>query len=166
MGEKYINQKEAAGFFREARKRLLRDFPKANDFHTRDTMLLNAEQFIEMMPVIEIDQKNEVNKMITPENLTLTEKVKLYATGNKEEELPAHAFDFSYEDADNIMSALRIVWLLSRVDIVHNYQAEREDIKKFCIEANGVIRIAKRLIEKCPIKAQFRLRGGNEDAPE
>lgn len=104
--------------------------------------------------------------MIIPENLTLTEKVKLYAMGDKEEEFPAHAFDFSYEDADNIMSALRIVWLLSRVDIVHNYQAEREDIKKFCIEANGVIRTAKNLIEECPMKAQFRLRGGNEDAPE
>lgn len=96
--------------------------------------------------------------MIIPEDLTLTEKVKLYAIGDKEEEFPAHAFDFSYEDADNIMSALRIVWLLSRIDIVHNYQAEREDIKKFCIEANGVIRIAKRLIEECPLKAQFRLR--------
>ena len=95
--------------------------------------------------------------MIIPENLTLTEKVKLYAIGNKEEEFPAHAFDFSYEDADNIMSALRIVWLLSRVDIVHNYQAEREDIKEFCIVANGVIRIAKSFIEKCPLKAQFRL---------
>ena len=104
--------------------------------------------------------------MIMPENLTLTEKVKLYATGDKEKKFPAHAFDFSYEDADNIMSALRIVWLLSRVNIVHNYQAEREDIKKFCIEANGVIRIAKRFIEECPIKAQFRLSGAKMDVGE
>ena len=91
------------------------------------------------------------------EDLTLTERVKLYADGNKEVGLPAHGFDFSHEDAKHIMGALRIVWLLSRAETAHNYQAEREDLKSFCIVANGIIRTAKRFVEKCPLKAEFRM---------
>ena len=92
------------------------------------------------------------------EDMTLTERVKLYACGSKSEEIPAHGFDFSEEDMEDVLSALRIVWLLSRIDVAHNYQAEREDLRCFCVEANGVIRIAKSLVKRCPLKAEFRIK--------
>ncbi len=92
------------------------------------------------------------------EDMTLTERVKLYACGSKSEEIPAHGFDFSENDMEDVLSALRIVWLLSRIDIAHNYQAERDDLRCFCIEANGVIRVAKNFVNRCPLKAEFRLK--------
>ena len=95
--------------------------------------------------------------------MTLTEKLKLYADGDKEEEFPCHGFDFSYEDSQYLMDALRIVWLLSQTELVHNYQAEREDLRNFCIVTNGIIRIAKNFTQKCPLKAQFRLAGERAD---
>lgn len=95
--------------------------------------------------------------MKTLEEMTLTERVKLYADGDSENGIPPHGFDFSHEDAEAIMSALRIVWLLSRVDFVHNFQLERFDIRDFCTVTNGIIRIAKNFEKKHPIKAMFRL---------
>lgn len=91
------------------------------------------------------------------DEMSLTERIRLYADGDPEHGLPAHGFDFSHEDAEAIMSALRIVWLLSRVDFVHNFQLERFDIRDFCIVTNGIIRIAKNFEKKYPIKAVFRL---------
>lgn len=95
--------------------------------------------------------------MKTLDEMSLTERVKLYADGDPEHGLPAHGFDFSHEDAEAIMSALRIVWLLSRVDFVHNFQLERFDIRDFCTVTNGIIRTAKNFEKKHPIKAMFRL---------
>ena len=95
--------------------------------------------------------------MKTLEEMTITERVKLYADGDSEAGISKHGFDFSHEDAEAIMSALRIVWLLSRVDFVHNFQLERFDIRDFCTVTNGIIRIAKNFEKKHPIKAMFRL---------
>lgn len=42
-----------AEFFRNTRKRLIaRDYASGIEFHTRDNMLLNAEQFISLAPTI------------------------------------------------------------------------------------------------------------------
>jgi len=95
--------------------------------------------------------------MKTLDEMSLTERVKLYADGDSEHGLPAHGFDFSHEDAEAIMSALRVVWLLSKVDFVHNFQLERFDIRDFCTVTNGIIRIAKNFEKAHPMKAMFRL---------
>lgn len=97
--------------------------------------------------------------MKTLEEMTITERVKLYADGDAEDGISKHGFDFSHEDAEAIMSALRIVWLLSRVDFVHNFQLERFDIRDFCTVTNGIIRIAKNFEKAYPIKPMFRLDG-------
>ena len=98
------------------------------------------------------------------EEMTLSERVKLYAEGDLKNEFPCHMFDFSKEDVKNIMGALRIVWLLSREDYAHNYQRERKDLVDYCNVTNGIIRIAKRFVEKCPLKAIFKLNFENEEA--
>lgn len=95
--------------------------------------------------------------MKTLEEMTLTERVKLYADGDKENEIPPHGFDFSHEDMENIMKALRITWLLSREEPVHNYQAERMDLREYCTVTNGIVRIARSFINRCPLKPTFRL---------
>ena len=100
------------------------------------------------------------------EEMTLDERVKLYAEGDPESGIPRHSFDFTKEDEENIMSALRIVWLLSREDFVHNFQNERKDIVNYCNVTTGIIRIAKRFVEKCPLKAIFRLNFENEEAKQ
>ena len=100
------------------------------------------------------------------EEMTLSERVKLYAEGDLKNEFPCHMFDFSKEDVKNIMGALRIVWLLSREDYAHNYQRERKDLVDYCNVTNGIIRIAKRFVEKCPLKAIFRLNFENEEAKQ
>ena len=92
------------------------------------------------------------------EDMTLTERVKLYACGSKSGKIPPHGFDFTEEDMEDVLFALRVVWLLSRIDTAHNYQAEREDLRIFCTEANGVVRIAKNFVKRCPFKAEFRLK--------
>lgn len=98
------------------------------------------------------------------EEMALNERVKLYAEGDPENEIPRHSFDFTKEDEENIMSALRIVWLLSREDFAHNFQNERKDIVDYCNVTTGIIRIAKHFVEKCPLKAIFRLNFENEEA--
>ena len=98
------------------------------------------------------------------EEMTLTERVKLYAEGDPENGIQRHSFDFTKEDEENIMSALRIVWLLSREDFAHDFQNERKDIVDYCNVTTGIIRIAKRFVEKCPLKAIFRLNFENEEA--
>ena len=100
------------------------------------------------------------------EEMTLNERVKLYAEGDPENGIHCHSFDFTKEDEKNIMSALRIVWLLSREDFVHNFQNERKDIVDYCNVTTGIIRIAKRFVEKCPLKAIFRLNIENEEAKQ
>ena len=100
------------------------------------------------------------------EEMTLNERVKLYAEGDPENGIHCHSFDFTKEDEENIMSALRIVWLLSRQDCAHNYQRERKDLVDYCNVTNGIIRIAKRFVEKCPLKAIFRLNFENEEAEQ
>lgn len=97
--------------------------------------------------------------MKTLEEMTLTERVKLYADGDSENGIPPHGFDFSHEDAEAIMSALRITWLLSRVDYVHNFQLERFDIKEFCTVTNGIVKIAKNFEKNHHMKLMFRLDG-------
>ena len=97
------------------------------------------------------------------EKMKLDERLKLYAEGDLKNEIHRHSFDFTKEDEENIMGALRIVWLLSRQDLVHNYQHERKDITSYCIVTNGIIRIAKRFVEKCPLKAIFRQSFENEE---
>ena len=95
---------------------------------------------------------------MTPlDEMTLNERVKLYAEGDLENEIPRHSFDFIKEDEENIMNALRIVWLLSREDFVHNFQHERKDIVDYCITTTGIIRIAKSFVKKCPLSTMFRL---------
>lgn len=102
----------------------------------------------------------------TLEEMTLTERVKLYADGDSENGIPPHSFDFSHDDAEAIMSALRITWLLSRVDCVHNFQLERFDIKDFCTVTNGIVKTAKNLVKYHPMKAMFRLEGHSKRANE
>lgn len=97
------------------------------------------------------------------EEMKLNERLKLYAEGDLKNEIPRHSFDFTKEDEENIMGALRIVWLLSRQDFVHNYQRERKDLVDYCNVTNGIIRIAKRFVEKCPLKAIFRLNFEKEE---
>ena len=98
------------------------------------------------------------------DEMTLNERVKLYSEGDLENEIPRHSFDFTKEDEENIMNALRIVWLLSRQDYAHNYQRERKDLVDYCNVTNGIIRIAKRFVEKCPLKAIFKLNFEKEEA--
>ena len=62
-------------------------------------------------------------KMKTLNDMTLNERIKLYAEGDKQHKIPAHSFDFTRQDAEDIMSALRIVWLLSREDYPHNWRS-------------------------------------------
>lgn len=95
--------------------------------------------------------------MKTLDEMTLTERVKLYADGDEENGIPPHGFDFSHEDMKNIMEALRITWLLSREEPVHNYQYERSDLRDFCVVTNGIVRIARTFAKRCPLKAMFRL---------
>ena len=99
-------------------------------------------------------------------DLTLNERVKLYAEGDPANGIHRHSFDFTKEDEENIMSALRIVWLLSREDFVHDFQNERKDIVDYCNVTTGIIRIAKRFVEKCPLEAIFRLNFENEEAEQ
>lgn len=94
--------------------------------------------------------------------MTLNERVKLYAEGDPENEIPRHSFDFTKEDEENIMNALRIVWLLSREEFVHDFQRERKDIVDYCITTTGIIRIAKRFVKKCPLSTMFRLNYNKE----
>lgn len=91
------------------------------------------------------------------EEMTLNERVKLYAEGDPENGIHCHSFDFTKEDEENIMSALRIVWLLSREDYAHNFQHERKDIVDYCTVTTGIIRIAKRFVKRCPLSTKFRL---------
>ena len=91
------------------------------------------------------------------EEMTLNERVKLYAEGDPENGIRCHSFDFTKEDEENIMSALRIVWLLSREDYVHDFQHERKDIADYCITTTGIIRIAKRFVKQCRLSTKFRL---------
>ena len=100
------------------------------------------------------------------EEMKLDERLKLYAEGDLKNEIPRHSFDFTKEDEENIMSALRIVWLLSREDFAHDFQNERKDIVDYCNVTTGIIRIAKRFVEKCPLKAIFRLNFENEEAEQ
>ena len=90
-------------------------------------------------------------------DLTLNERVKLYAEGDPANGIHRHSFDFTKEDEESIMSALRIVWLLSREDFVHDFQNERKDIVDYCNVTTGIIRIAKRFVERCPLSTKFRL---------
>ncbi len=47
---------------------------------------------------------------MTPlDEMTLNERVKLYSEGDIENEIHRHSFDFTKEDEENIMNALRIV---------------------------------------------------------
>lgn len=55
------------------------------------------------------------------------------------------------------MNALRLVWLISREDYVHNFQYERQDLQEFSRGMNAMIRIAKNFVDRCPMKAVFRL---------
>ena len=89
--------------------------------------------------------------------MTLTERVILYADGDKENGIPPHSFDFSHEDMETIMSALRLAYLVSRQEHIHNFQLERFDIRDFCVCCNGYIGIAKNILKKHPYKAIFRL---------
>lgn len=91
------------------------------------------------------------------EEMTLNERVKLYAEGDPENGIHRHSFDFTKEDEENIMKALRIVWLLSREDFAHDFQRERKDIVDYCITTTGIIRIAKRFVKQCPLSTKFRL---------
>lgn len=100
------------------------------------------------------------------DEMTLNERVKIYSEGDLENEIPRHSFDFTKEDEENIMNALRIVWLLSREDYAHNFQHERKDIVDYCTVTTGIIRIAKRFVEKCPLKAIFKLNFENEEAEQ
>ena len=95
---------------------------------------------------------------MTPlDEMTLNERVKLYSEGDIENEIHRHSFDFTKEDEENIMHALRIVWLLSREDFVHDFQRERKDIVDYCNNTTGIIRIAKRFVKQCPLSTKFRL---------
>ena len=100
--------------------------------------------------------------MKTLNDMTLNERVKLYAEGDPTSGIPPHSFDFTKEDVESIMSALRIVWLLSREDFVHDFQRERTDIVNYCNVTSGIIRIAKRFVEKCPMSTKFRLNFTNK----
>ena len=91
------------------------------------------------------------------DEMTLNERVKIYSEGDLENEIPRHSFDFTKEDEENIMNALRIVWLLSREDYAHNFQHERKDIVDYCTVTTGIIRIAKRFVKRCPLSTKFRL---------
>ena len=90
-------------------------------------------------------------------DLTLNERVKLYSDGDPANGIHRHSFDFTKEDEESIMSALRIVWLLSREDFVHDFQNERKDIVDYCNVTTGIIRIAKRFVERCPLSTKFSL---------
>lgn len=89
--------------------------------------------------------------------LTLTERIRIYADGDSERGVQPHGFDFSHEDAENMMSALRLVWLISREDCAHNFQHEREDLQDYIRVMNAMIKIAKNFVDRCPMKAEFRL---------
>ena len=91
------------------------------------------------------------------EEMTLNERVKLYAEGDPKNGIHCHSFDFTKEDEENIMSALRIVWMLSREDFVHDFQNERKDLVDYCNATTGIIRIAKRFVKRCPLSTKFRL---------
>lgn len=50
---KHIDAEALVTFLRNARKNLPTDI---TDFHTRDEMLLNFQQYLEMMPVVNVKQ--------------------------------------------------------------------------------------------------------------
>lgn len=91
-------------------------------------------------------------------DMTLNERIKFYAEGDKQHEIPIHSFDFTRQDAEDIMSALRIVWLLSREDYPHNWQHERPDIVNYIRVTSAILKIAKRFVEKCPLTTVFRIK--------
>lgn len=97
-------------------------------------------------------------------DMTLNERIKLYAEGDKQHKIPIHSFDFTRQDAEDIMSALRIVWLLSREDYPHNWQHERPDIVSYVRGTSAILKIAKRFVEKCPLTTVFRIE--NEEVEE
>lgn len=45
--------------------------------------------------------------MIDLDKLTLAEKIRLYAEGDEKTGLPPHGFDFTREDTDKMLKALR-----------------------------------------------------------
>ena len=51
--KKHIDAEALVAFLRNARKNLPLD---SKDFHTRDEMLLNFQQYVEMMPVVNVKQ--------------------------------------------------------------------------------------------------------------
>lgn len=90
-------------------------------------------------------------------DMTLNERIKFYAEGDKQHKIQAHSFDFTRQDAENIMSALRIVWLLSREDYPHDWQYERPDLVSYIRTTSAILKIAKRFVEKCPLTTLFRI---------
>ena len=90
-------------------------------------------------------------------DMTLNERIKLYAEGDKQHKIHAHSFDFTRQDAEDIMRALRIVWLLSQEDYPHNWQHERPDIVSYIRVTSAILKIAKRFVEKCPLTTVFRI---------
>ena len=98
-----------------------------------------------------------MTEMTSLDKMTLNERVKIYAEGDLENGIPPHSFDFTKEDEKSIMNALRIVWLLSREDFIHDFKRERKDIVDYCITTTSIIRIAKRFVKQCPLSTKFRL---------
>lgn len=91
-------------------------------------------------------------------DMTLNERIKLYAEGDKQHKIPIHSFDFTRQDAEDIMSALRIVKLLSLEDYPHNWQHERPDIVSYVRGTSAILKIAKRFVKKCPLTTVLRIK--------
>lgn len=79
---------------------------------------------------------------------SLVERIKLYANGNKEKEIPAHAFDFSKQDTDILIDALKIVECLGFHDYLHNFQREAPWVVNYCYEMTNIQSMAKKIIKR------------------
>lgn len=80
--------------------------------------------------------------------LALEARIRLYADGDKENEIPPRSFDFNKRDTDLMLTACNIVRWLAAKDYPHNFQLERFDLRDYCWEMSNIQKAAKRLLEQ------------------
>lgn len=80
--------------------------------------------------------------------LTLEARIRLYADGDKENEISPRSFDFPKRDTDMMLTACNIVRWLAAKDYPHNFQLERSDLRDYCWGMTAIQTDAKRLLRR------------------
>lgn len=97
--------------------------------------------------------------------LSLTDRIRLYADGDKKHEIPARCFDFPKHDTDLMITALSYIKTLAKRELPHNFQAERWDLYEYCLRMSGMQNLAREISKRIDGETELPLtweEGGDE----